>query len=113
VHEIPRDEILFYASVYVIAFGATVARTIRNPDGLNWRNTLSLGLTSGFLAFGMCCFLVDSAPDSAFSAWRCRGLAALLGLLAKEQDQITRWVWNKFVTPSQPMFESKKPPEQP
>jgi hypothetical protein len=56
--------------------------------------------------------LVDSAPDSAFSAWRCRGLAALLGLLAKEQDQITRWVWNKFVTPSQPMFESKKPPEQ-
>lgn len=107
MHEITSDEIWFYASVYAIAFSATVARTVRNPDGLDIRNTLSLGLTSGFLAFGAVCFLVDSAPDSAFSAWRCRGMAALLGLLAKEQDQIAKWLFNRFV-PGRSMFVEKE-----
>jgi hypothetical protein len=107
VHEITTNEIWFYASVYAIAFSSTVARTVRNPDGLDWRNTISLGLTSGFLAFGTVCFLVDSAPDSAFSAWRCRGIAALLGLLAKEQDQIAKWVFNKFV-PGRSIFMEKE-----
>ena len=107
MHEITTQEIWFYASVYAIALASTVARTIRNPDGLDWRNTLSLGLTSGFLAFGAVCFLVDSAPDSAFSAWRCRGMAALLGLLAKEQDLIAKWVFNKFV-PGRSVFSDKE-----
>jgi len=107
VHEITNNEIWFYASVYAIAFSSTVARTVRNPDGLDWRNTISLGLTSGFLAFGTVCFLVDSAPDSAFSAWRCRGIAALLGLLAKEQDQIAKWVFNKFV-PGRSVFSDNE-----
>lgn len=111
MHEITTHDIWFYASVYAIAFASTVARTIRNPDGLDWRNTLSLGFTSGFLAFGTVCFLVDSAPDSAFSAWRCRGIAALLGLLAKEQDQIAKWVFNKFV-PGRSMFLDSKPEEK-
>jgi hypothetical protein len=68
---------------------------------------LSLGFTSGFLAFGTVCFLVDSAPDSAFSAWRCRGIAALLGLLAKEQDQMAKWLFNKFV-PGRSMFNDNE-----
>lgn len=108
MYETELQQVGFYASVYAIAFAASVARVLRMADVLLWRSIVSMSATSGFLAFGMCSFLVTSAPDNSWSAWRCRGLAALLGLLVREQDAILRWAFTKFVTLGKNLFDEEK-----
>ena len=105
MHEITWESIGFYAAVYAIAFASTIVRTVRNPDGLDWRNTLSLGATSGFLAFGIVCFLVDRSTDSGVRPWYYLGGAALLGMLAKEQDAIAKLALKRFWLAGKTVFE--------
>lgn len=108
MHEITWQTIGFYSAVYSIAFTATIARTVRNTDGLHWRNTVSLGCTSGFLSFGACCFLVNSPSSDSFNPWYFLGGAALLGLLAKEQDQLAKALLSKIMFAGRTMFEERK-----
>lgn len=107
MHEFNIQTIGFYAAVYAVAFSACVARTLREPDGLNWRYSTSLGLSSGFLAFGACCLLVVSPTSNSFNPWYYLGGSALLGLLAKEQDHIAKRLISKVMFAGRKMFDEE------
>lgn len=108
MHEITNATIGFYAAVYAVAFFSCLARVIRKPGNVNWRNNLSLACTSGFLAFGCVCFLVDSSSSDGFNPWYWFGGSALLGLLAKEQDQIAKGAFSKVMFAGRKLFEKSE-----
>lgn len=108
MHEINIETIGFFAAVWAIAFCSTVVRAVRDVDGLNWRNTLSLGATSGFLSFAIACFLVDSSAAGAHSHWYYLGGASLIGLLAREQDRIAKAMFDKFMHAGKIFFADTK-----
>lgn len=85
-------EAQFYAAVYFAAACAGVCRTVRDNDYQSVSNLLGLGACSGFLGF-VCVSLLSGGNGSAdgfeFYYW---GVAALVGLLGKEQDKLIRWL---------------------
>lgn len=95
MHEFSIKEICFYALCWAIAFVCAFARTVRDNELRSVSYGLSFGATSGFLAFGAVCFLVDRSTDSGNHTWFYLGVAALIGLLAKEQDKLARLLVSK------------------
>lgn len=92
VTAVEASEVQFYAAVYFAAACAGVCRTIRDNEYQSASNLIGLGACSGFLGF-VCVSLLSGGNGSAvgyeFYYW---GVAALIGLLGKEQDKLVRWL---------------------
>lgn len=90
MHEFSLETIGFYAAVWAIAFVAAFSRTIRDDEFRSLGYGISLGATAGLFSFGAIALLVDGTADSGDRPFYYLGIAALIGLLAKEQDKWAR-----------------------
>jgi hypothetical protein len=95
VHEISIESVAFYASVWAIAFIAAFCRTVRDDEFRSIGYAVSLGATAGLFSFGAIALLVDGSTNSGDRPWYYIGIAALIGLLAKEQDKWARMMLTK------------------
>ena len=99
MHEITRESIVFYGAVWSIAFLACLCRSVRDAAGFNFWNILASSGMAGFLAFGCIGYVVGGGVDfSARSDWYFLGLAALLGLIAKDPDKIALVIISKALS---------------
>lgn len=99
MHEITRESIVFYAAVWTIAFLACLCRSVRDAAGVNFWNVLASSGMAGFLAFGCVGYVVGSSVDpGSRSHWYFLGLAALLGLVAKDPDKIAMVIISKALS---------------
>lgn len=96
MHEINTESILFYGLVWAIAFLANFCRSYRDVSSVDFWNVIAGSGMAGFLAFGFIGYVADGG-GSGFTGltdlgrWRLLGLAALLGLIAKDPDKIA-WI---------------------
>lgn len=90
MHEIEREAAIFYALVFCVAFVASFFRTIRDNEWRDYAHLLAIGCTSGAFAFGLISLLHDHTDNDGRSPWGYLGISALVGLLAKEQDNLAR-----------------------
>lgn len=99
MHEITRESIVFYGAVWSIAFLACLCRSVRDAAGFNFWNILASSGMAGFLAFGCVGYVVGGSADfSSRGHWYFLGLAALLGLVAKDPDKIAMVIISKALS---------------
>ncbi len=89
------ESIAFYVAVFIVASLATLARSVSSSSDRDWRSIVGKSCTSGFIAFGTISFIVGGDDSHARTHWYFLGIAALIGLLAREQDKIARLVISK------------------
>lgn len=102
------ESIAFYLAVFVIASLATFARSVAQDSGLNWRYIVAKSFSAGFIAFGAISFIVGGDADHVHTHWYFLGLAALIGLLAREQDKIARLLLAKALRIGKILSEEEK-----
>lgn len=89
-------ETYLFALVWVVAFAATVARSISDADRSGWIRRAGFGATAGFLSVGVIAVWSGSSANGGghIDARFAVGVAALIGGLGKEQDRIRVVAWN-------------------
>lgn len=92
MHGITTQEIVFYGLVWVVAFAASLFRAIRDGESGSAGHGCALGVTAGFVSFGVVSIWVNSNSSSVNLPWYWIGVSALIGLLGKEQDRLMRIV---------------------
>lgn len=90
MQELTTEAYAYYVAAWAISFLAAFFRAIRDGDYRSYCHGLSLGATSGFFSFGVVAVLRDYSPGDGGGHWYYLGIAALIGLLAKEQDKIAK-----------------------
>lgn len=90
-------EVVFYASVFLMAWLAAVSQTLRGDHFVSCRHSLNLGMVSGFLAFTVVSFVDGIISDRVDDPFIYLGVAALIGLSVRYQDRLIRSVLNTFV----------------
>lgn len=88
--EFKPSEIIFYAGVWLFAFAAGLVRVVRDHDCQRIGDVFAVGFAGGFFGFGAVCIWVGNDLDTLRSPWFYWGVAALIGLLGKEQDKYLR-----------------------
>lgn len=88
--ELQSAEIIFHMSAWCIGFASGTARLLREDGRYNVRYVLAVGSCSAFFAAGVCAVLARYDSGSSGHAWFYLGVAALIGLLGKEQDLLLR-----------------------
>jgi hypothetical protein len=96
VHEINREEVVYYVIVWFVACAAALARVARDREFVNFWNCLGIGATSGFYGFGVVALFFVPHPTGTSGTWYWIGVSALVGLLGKEQDAIGKTLVNKI-----------------
>lgn len=91
-------ETVYYAAVFAVAFLAGVAQTLRGRDYVGCRDAFNIGLCAGFLAFAIVAFVDGNSVDRDGHEFFYLGVAALVGLSVKYQDQLVRSVWKRFAS---------------
>ena len=90
--EFEWDETLFFVVAWGIGFVSATVRGLRDDRDNGTGNFLSSGLAGGFFAFGTICILLRYDNVSNSDRWFYLGVAALVGLMGKEQDLYSRWI---------------------
>lgn len=90
--ELPTAELVFYASAWAVGFASGTARLLRDDRDYNVRYILAVGCCSAFFASGVVAVLARYDSGSSRYALFYLGLAALIGLLGKEQDLFLRMI---------------------
>lgn len=99
-------EICLWASIWAMAFLSSISRSARDSDGDGFVRTCGLASSSGFFALGLVgCFCGRLSVDSGWTSF-VLGLAALVGLLGKQQG---KWV-KKFFAKLAEVFLGKDKP---
>ena len=90
---VTTQEVIFFAIIYAVTVAAAVARGLRDSEYLNYRHAFNSCLSSGFFSLGIVSVWIYSNPGSNhYNAWYWIGIAALLGMLGKEQDKFLRLI---------------------
>jgi hypothetical protein len=90
---VTTQEVVFFAIIYAVTVAAAVARGLRDSEYLNYRHAVNSCLSSGFFSLGIVSVWIYSNPGSNhYNAWYWIGIAALLGMLGKEQDKFLRLI---------------------
>jgi hypothetical protein len=90
---VTTQEVIFFAIIYAVTVAATIARGLRDSEYLNYRHAVNSSLSSGFFSLGVIAVWLYSDPGSiTHNAWYWVGVAALLGMLGKEQDKFLRLI---------------------
>lgn len=91
------DETLYFFVAWLLGFFAATVRVYREHGHLAFGDCLSVGLSGGFFAFGVVGILVRYDPPGDGSRFFYLGVAALVGLLGKEQDLYLRLIIKKIM----------------
>jgi hypothetical protein len=94
---IKSSEAIFYLLAWVVAAMAGISRQLSLVDVVTCRNIFAVGLNSGFLGFAVVAFSIRVAGGFVGTEFYYLGIAALIGLAGKEQEQIVSLVWSKFM----------------
>lgn len=90
------SEVVYYVVVYMVGFFSGVFQTLRNRDYVNVGHAVNIGMVSGFLAFAIVSFIDGHSSDRAGNEFFYLGIAALVGLSVRYQDQLIRSGWKAF-----------------
>jgi len=95
--EFEFDETLFFIVSWLIGCLASAVRSVRDGCVVDYCNLLAGSFAGGFFAFGTVSILLryDSVGNS--DRWFYLGVAALVGLLGKEQDKYSRIILSKLL----------------
>jgi hypothetical protein len=110
VHEITTEQLCFFSLVWAIAFVAAFARAVRDREYVSLSNNVAVSCTAGLLSFGSICVLGASSPDDSHGAWYYLGIAALIGLFAKEQDKFGKALLQKVLSIGKVLFKDDDQP---
>lgn len=89
-------EAVYYSAVFVVGFLSGISQTLRDRDFVSGRHAINIGMVSGFLAFAVVTFVDGHIDDRAGDEFFYLGVAALIGLSVKHQDQVIRAAWKGF-----------------
>lgn len=89
-------EIGFYAAVIISAALGGMARTFRDNSYQHLWGLVGICMSSGCLAFGFTAYFVGGNGGASGRELYYVGLAALIGLMGKEQDQVLKWAYRKI-----------------
>lgn len=109
-NEVPAtsiESIGFYAAVFAVGALSTLGRAIRDGDFVDWRHLSGACFTAGFLSCGIVSFLVARGGDANDGHWFYLGVAALIGVLGKEQDKLARGFLSRTINGIKIAFTSK------
>jgi hypothetical protein len=82
------DEAIFYGCVWCVGFLAALFVALDSPNIESVRKCCTVGGVSGFLAFSSVALFVGRITEPVTGHWYYLGLAALIGLSARQQEQI-------------------------
>ena len=102
MHEFTAEAITFYLVVFAIGTLSSLARSFSDADRGDALRYIGFALTSGFFALGICGYIVGGRADSSaagdWNRWYYVALAALIGGLGKEQDNLRVWIIDRIKT---------------
>jgi len=78
----------------VVAFCSSLSRSARDADSVSIVRMLGLGSSSGFLSVGFVGIWWSDPGNS--SAMYFLGASAVIGLMSKEQEKITKMVFDRI-----------------
>lgn len=90
-------EIIFFLVVYAVGFFAATVRVVRDGDRNSIGSCLAVGLSGGLFSFGIICLWIGGDSDNVADPWLYVGVAALIGLLGKEQDKYLRQIMSNLM----------------
>lgn len=94
---IKSSEAIFYLLSWFVAALAGVSRQLSLVDTITCRNCLAVGVNAGFLGFASVAIFVRAAGGFIGTEFYYLGIAALIGLAGKEQEQIVSILWAKIL----------------
>lgn len=83
---------LFWAGVWIIAGAAGAIRALRDSDYRDLCSLACVGMFSGMAGFAIIGLMAGTVDGYVGRELRYLGLAALIGLMGKEQDRLIRYV---------------------
>lgn len=100
MHEFSAEAITFYAVVFLVGTASSLARSLRDSERGGCLRVVGLALSSGFISLGIIGYLLGRSAigDSGghWNRWYYVALAALIGGLGKEQDNLRLFMINRF-----------------
>jgi len=84
------DEALFYSLIWTMGFLSSIFVTLGSADDKPTRKCLFVGAISGFLAFSIVSIFVGRVAQPLSGHWYYLGVASLIGLGSKFQDEILK-----------------------
>ena len=102
--DFPKKEIVFYATAFVAACIACLARIFRDNERIDVRTVCGRCASSGVLSFGIVAIWIGSNPDPNAGGFYWLAIAALIGYCSRDiQDQLLSrtisWLLKKFGGP--------------
>ena len=102
--DFPKTEIVFYATAFVAACIACLARIFRDNERIDTRVLFGRCASSGVLSFGIVAIWIGSNPDPNAGGFYWLAIAALIGYCSRDiQDQLLSrtisWLLKKFGGP--------------
>jgi hypothetical protein len=92
------DEALFYGLVWTMGFLSSLFVTLTSPNYQLIGKCFFVGAVSGFLAFSVVSIFVGRVSEPISGHWYYLGIASLIGLSSKYQEQMIEAFFNKFVS---------------
>lgn len=89
-------EIQFYFMVLLVSCTAGICRVLRDNEYQSVSNLVGIGLCSGFLGFACVGFMSGANGAVVGYEFRYLAVAALVGLLGREQDQLIKYLVKKL-----------------
>ena len=100
-----------YATIWAIAFFASISRSFRDADYSSCLRLLGLGFSSGFFAIGIVGIvwpdLTGRDGRSICLAYLC-GIAALVGLISKDQEKYVKLFYGMVMKVAAAIFTKDK-----
>lgn len=94
---IQSSEAIFYLLAWFVASMAGVSRQLSLVDTISCRHLFAVALNSGFLGFAVVAFSIRVAGGFVGSEFYYLGIAAVVGLAGKEQEQIVSLLWSRVI----------------
>jgi hypothetical protein len=94
---IRSSEAIFYSLAWFIAALAGISRQLSLVDRVTCRNVFAVGVNSGFLGFAVVAFSIRMGGGYVGTEFYYLGIAAVVGLAGKEQEQIVSILWTKII----------------
>jgi hypothetical protein len=94
---IKSSEAIFYILTWFISAMAGISRQLSLVDRITCRNVFAVGVNSGFLGFAVVAFSIRVGGGYVGTEFYYLGIAAVVGLAGKEQEQIVSILWARIV----------------